>query len=354
MHAQNITTSKDTERWELELKAELPAEELTAYRKKTIAELTKEAKIDGFRPGKAPESVIVKHYGERTILERAAEHAVKHELPEILAKQEANIVDTPRVSIEPVEDGKPLKFTARAPLAPEVKLSDYKKIASKFNKEKQEQAVTDEEHAAALTHLKRERARIDAIESGKTPQEAAEHAKSMADNDLPALDDEFAISVGYENAEKFTDTVRMNIKNEKDMRETEKTRSSMLDVIVKDATIHFPTILREYELDDIEARLAGDLERMGVTVEKYLETIKKTRDELRKEWAPAAEHRAKVRLILAEIARKENIEPDPDALAQEIARALEHLKNADPSLLRAHIAHAMRNEAVMQWLESQK
>lgn len=354
MHAQNIKISKDTERWELEVKAELPADAIASYRSETIAELAKDAKIDGFRPGKAPEAVIVKHYGEKAILEHAAEHAVKHELPELLAEQKANIVDAPRVSIEPLEPGKPVKFTARGPLAPEVTLADYKKIAAKHNKNKQDQAVTDEEHNAALAHLKRERARIDAIEGGKTPQEAAEHTKGLEEKDLPPLDDEFALAVGYESADNFTNAVRDNIKHEKELREAEKVRMATLDEIVAQSKINFPAILSDYELDDMEARLAGDLERMGMTVDKYYATIKKTREDLRQEWLPAAKQRAQVRLVLADIARKENIEPDQEALTREVAHAQEHYKNADPSILLAHISHAMRNESVMKWLEEQK
>lgn len=352
--AQNVKVTRDETRWELEIRGEIPAEVLANYRSETLKELGANAKIDGFRPGKAPEAIIVQHFGEAGILERAAEHAVKHEIPEILAKEKANIVDAPRVSVEPPAPGKPLVFVARAPLAPEIKLSDYKKIAAKKNTQKEVQDVTDKEHSEALLHLRRERARIDAIEAGKKPDEAAEESKKIEEKDLPALDDAFAQSIGYEHASAFHEAIRTNMKKEKDQREQEKIRTGILDEVVKAATIHYPAILREYELDDMEARMAGDLERMGTNVESYLKTIKKTKDDLRKEWEKSADERARVRLVLGEIARVEKIEPDEKKLEDEVHHAKEHYKDADESVLRAHITHALRNEAVMTWLEAQK
>jgi FKBP-type peptidyl-prolyl cis-trans isomerase (trigger factor) len=353
-NATNVTVSRDDARWELELRGEIPAEALIKYRAEALREVTAEAKIDGFRPGKAPESVILKQYGEQTILEHAAEHAVQDEIPEILAKEKANIVESPRVSIEPPVAGEALKFVARAPLAPETKLPDYKKIAAAKNAEKVESVVTDEEHAQTMAHLKREKVRVQGLEAGKDPAAAMEDARKMADGELPALDDEFVKSLGYESVDKFSDVVRENLKNEKELKETEKRRAALLDELVKKSEIKYPALLKEYELDDMEARMAGDLERMSTTMDKYLASVKKTREDLRKEWDPQADERAKVRLVLSEIARTEKLEPDAERLAHEIKHAKEHYPQANDAALRAHISHALRNEAVISWLESQK
>jgi len=349
--AKNIKVSRDEDRWELELRGEIPAAALERHRAHAVREFVAEAKIDGFRPGKAPESVVIKHYGEQAILEHAAEHAVKDEIPEILAKEKANIVESPRVSIEPPIVGEPLKFVARAPLAPEVELPDYKKIAAKKNAGKTEVTITDEEHAQTMTHLKREKVRVKGLEEGKDPAAAIEDARKMEEKDLPALDDEFVKSLGYESVEKFSDVVKENLKTEKELRETEKRRAALLDELVKESKIKYPAILKEYELDDMEARMAGDLERMGTTIDKYLSTVKKTIADIRKEWDKQADERAKVRLVLSEIARAEKLEPDTERLRHEIEHAKEHYPQANDAILRAHISHALRNEAVIAFLE---
>ncbi|MDO8514512.1 MAG: trigger factor [bacterium] len=347
----NVKVSRDEEKWEVEVKAEIPAEVLSRYRTDALKEIKKTAKLDGFRQGHAPEERIIQVYGESAVLREAVQHAIEHELPELLASEKLLIIESPRVTTDTPEAGKSLVFTARAALAPSVELPDYKKIADKHTSQKEEVSVSDEEHAQALTHLRRERARIDKIESGTEAQKAAEESRATKEEELPLLDDAFVQSLGYESAEKFRDALRINIKTEKEMQATEKRRAAMLDDLVRDSKIFYPAALREYELDDMEARLKDDLSRMGTTLDAHLTQTKKTREGIRAEWKDAADKRAKVRLILTEIARKESIEPEEKALEKEVAHAREHYKQADPQALRAHIAHALRNNAVLKFLE---
>src|SRR3989344_4887624 len=142
----NVKVSRDESAWEFEVRAEIPAEALAKYREETLKEFQKTAKVDGFRQGNAPLERIVQIYGEEAILKHAVEHAIQHELPELLAKEQALIVETPRVSIEQIERDMPVKFTARAALAPAVEFPDYKAIAREKNAQKEEIAVSDEEH----------------------------------------------------------------------------------------------------------------------------------------------------------------------------------------------------------------
>jgi len=351
------TVTRDEKRWELELKGEIAPESLEEHRKHVLLELKKDAHLQGFRPGKAPEEAVIRSVGEPEILRRTIEHAIHHELPEMLAAEAAPIVASPQVTVESAPKSfpatEPIVFTARAPLAPEVKIADYKAIAKKHNASKTEVTVTDEEHADTLNHLKRERARITKVELGLPPQEAMEESQKMEVKDLPDLDDEFVKTLGYESSEKFTEVVRTNIKTEKEMRETEKRRAGMLDEMVKDSKIHYPAILKEYELDDMEARMKQDIERMGLTMEKYFAETKKTREEIRTQWNEAADNRAKMRLVLSDIARQEKLDAEPERLETEIKHAKQHYASADDASLRAHISHAMRNEAVINWLEKQ-
>ena len=347
----NVKVTRDDNAWEAEIKAEIPAELLAHYRTEALKEIKKTAKLDGFRPGKAPEERIIQTYGEGAILREAVEQAIQHELPELLAAEKLFIIESPRVTTDTPEQGKSLTFTARAALAPSVELPDYKKISAKHTATKEEIVVSDEEHAQALTHLRRERSRIDKIESGTEAQKAAEESRAADPKELPELDDAFVQSLGYESAEKFRDALRANIKTEKEMQAREKRRALIRDELVKDSKISYPAALREYELDDMEARLKDDLSRIGQTLESYFTQTKKTREQVRAEWKDAANKRAKVRLVLTEIARKESIEPDEKALLHELEHARKAYPQADPAALRAHISHAMRNDATLRFLE---
>ena len=372
--AQNIKIAHDDGAWEVELKAEIPADAMVRYRDEAVKEVQKTAKMDGFRPGKVPLEKIVAVYGEPQLLRLAAERAIQKELPEILAKENILVIEAPRVQTEPPEAGKPLSFTARAPLPPEVTLPDWKKIAKEHGEKKQGVTVSDDEYLQAQNHIRRERARIENIEKGEEPGKAQEAARKLPEADLPPLDDEFAKTLGYESSAHFGEMLRSNIKSEKEMQEKQVRRNAILEGIVTAATIKYPAVMREYELDDMETRIREDLARMGMTFEQYLAQTKparpdarlndavgqdpghsggKTRETLRKEWQEAADKRAKTRLILNEIARTEKITADEAAIEKEFAHAKEHYKETPAENLRAGIAHAMRNEKVLELLENQ-
>ncbi|MEY4747308.1 MAG: hypothetical protein RLZZ416_357 [Candidatus Parcubacteria bacterium] len=348
---RDVKISRDENAWEVAIEGEIPADVCARYREETLDEMQKDAKLDGFRPGKAPLERIIQIYGEATILRHAAEHAIRHELPQLLASEELLIIESPRVTTEEPESGKALKFKAAAALAPQVELPDYKEIAARANATKEEISVTDREHEEAMMHLRRERHRIEKLEAGVEAQKAHEESRAAPSENLPALDDEFVKSLGFESAERFSKALRANIKTEKEIQAREKRRAEILDELVEKSTVRYPPALREYELDDMEARMKGDLERMGTSYEGYLAQAKKTKEQLRDEWKDAADKRAKVRLILTEIARIETIEADKARLDEEVKRAKQHYPHADEGALRAHIAHALKNDATLEFLE---
>ena len=351
MSATDVKITRDESTHEVEIKGEISTDALAHAYDAVLKDIQKTATIDGFRIGHAPLDRILAMYGEPMVLNRAAEHAIQDALPLILAKEQIMIVASPRVEAGTPTKGAPFSFTARAPLMPSITLPDYKKIAEKAMWQKEDASVTDEEHAEATTHIRRERARIDKIESGTEPAKAAEESAMMDISDLPELDDAFVQSLGLADAATFADTLRANIKNEKELRASEKRRAAMLEELVKQSTVRYPIMLQEYELDDMETRMKEDIARAGASLEGYLSEIKKTREVLRATWKDAADSRAKVRLILGEIARVEHIEPDATALDNEVQNAIKHYKDADPATLRTHIAHAMRNEATLRFLE---
>src|SRR3989344_7609618 len=121
----NVKVTRDDAAWEAEIKAEIPAELLVHYRTEALKEIKKTAKLDGFRPGKAPEEEIVRVYGEGAILREAVQHAIQHELPELFAAEKLFIIEYPHVTTDTPEQGKSLNFTARAATETSVELTAF-------------------------------------------------------------------------------------------------------------------------------------------------------------------------------------------------------------------------------------
>src|SRR3989344_893440 len=106
------TIKRDEKAWELDIKGEIAPEQIAEHRSHVIKEMTKDAQLPGFRPGKAPEAAVVKAVGDAEILKRTIEHAIQHELPEIIAGESVNIVAAPRVMVESA----PKSFPATEPI----------------------------------------------------------------------------------------------------------------------------------------------------------------------------------------------------------------------------------------------
>jgi trigger factor len=91
-----------------------------------LKSLAREVKIDGFRPGKVPQHVIKKMYGERVRGEIAG-NLIETTYIEALKEQNLNPVGYPH--IHPVDEAEGFKYTAEFEVYPEISLEGIEQIA---------------------------------------------------------------------------------------------------------------------------------------------------------------------------------------------------------------------------------
>ncbi len=122
----------------------------------------KTAKIAGFRPGKAPKEVFIKHYGMESLYYEASNKAVEKAYDKMLEENnDLEIVAQPRVDMTNIgEKGVEFEFTLT--LKPEVELGTYKGLKAKKEKVK----VTKEEIADSIEHM-REHYKENIVKDGK-------------------------------------------------------------------------------------------------------------------------------------------------------------------------------------------
>ncbi len=117
---------------------------------KAFKKLNKEAKIDGFRPGKAPKEVYIKKYGMTSLYMEAAESCL-NEAYEMMLKENGDdvIVAQPEINLSAVTDDY-VEFKFSLTLKPEVKLGKYKGLSVK----KEEVKVTKKEVSEAIEQMR--------------------------------------------------------------------------------------------------------------------------------------------------------------------------------------------------------
>src|ERR1035437_7925371 len=336
---------------EIEIEGEIDAELFESYFTKALKKIGETLKLDGFRQGKIPEGVLLSKIPEISILEEMAEMALSEYYPEIIADEKLDAISRPKISTTKLARKNPLGFKIKTAVMPEIKLPDYKVIAKKVNGEitdaEKNIIVTDEDLENTITDIRKSRA-------PKVNLPAAEiDAKSIPEV-LPEFNDAFVQALGpFKDVEDFKIKLKENIKLEKENTLKEKTRLKIIEKIIEKSVLDLPEILVDIELDKILYRMESDITQMGLKFEDYLKHLNKTKEDLRKDFRVDAEKKAKLALILNEIAKEEKITADPEKVAMEVAAILEQYKDADPERAQMHAENVLTNEKIFQFLENQ-
>lgn len=329
---------------EVQMDIEIPFEVVQGFRQDAIKEISSEIEIDGFRKGSAPEKIVVQKVGEMMVLEKSSYRAIYNVIPLVLAEEKIDALTFPNITVTKIAPENPLEFKMNVISMPEISLPDYKSIAKSVEKEK-EVEVTDKEIDEYIEYIRRQRAQGLAMAEGK-----------KIDNEnleLPEFDDEFVKSLGeFKSVDEFKTKLKENMLEEKKLRNTETNRIKIIEAIVEKVSEDVPEVLVEQEVERMFAKFKHDIERFRMKTEDYLAQIKKTEDELKKEWHTDAVKRVKMNLILPKIAEAEKLEVNEKEIDHEVKHLLEHDKDINEVHARSYVKNVLTNEAVFKFLET--
>jgi trigger factor len=377
---------------------DVDSQRLEAARHRAARKLASRGKIPGFRPGKAPYDVIVRHYGDAAIYEQAVDLLVDELYPEIL--KEADVNPAAAGSLEKIEGTDVPRLTFKVPLTPEVELGAYRDIRLAYDfqapgAEALDKGLEDLRHAYASTEtvdrsiqegdyiladltsdkpsltrqgfavLVRPEEQSDefpfpgftrhllGLKAGDTVRVehtfAADHAdavlagqaaemtatvKAVRSVNLPALDDDFAKTVGkYESLDALKEALAKEIeaRARADFEDAYFTR--LVDRVREGAELKYAPQTLEHEaghvVDDMRQRLA----QQGLELETYYKMRNTDAAKfLDEEARPVARKRLERALILDEVARQEKIEVDSSSLDQEFNSTLADLQTQGVNL----------------------
>lgn len=279
---QNLTNSQ------VELKIEVPAEEFQGFIDKAVLDLGQNVEVEGFRKGKAPKKVIEEKIGQEKILQHAAQDCIKQNYVKAVKEQKIEPLGQPAVEILKMASGNPFEFKVKVAVLPEIKLADYKKIASQ---------------------VKKQEVKITQAEMDKLIQE-------------------------------------------KERKEKDRLRQEILDKIAQASQLEIPEILIESEknrmLQDIKMQVP---QMLGVSFEEYLKKIEKTEKEMLDSLLPEAEKRVKNSLILREIEKKEDVKVQEQELDAEMQKISKMMPGLDKNQLKEYTESVIKNEKTFQLLE---
>jgi trigger factor len=142
-----------------ELELEIPAEEVSKSTEKVAKEFAKVARVPGFRPGKAPISLIKRRFAEE-IKSEVLQNLVPETVEKAVTEQKLTPISQPQVDKLDFHEGQPVKFRASFDVLPDFQLANYKNLEI----EMPEMTITDEDVNKALAEMQQRAAAFSPVE----------------------------------------------------------------------------------------------------------------------------------------------------------------------------------------------
>ncbi len=308
----------------------VPAEE---FEKATVEAYNRQKNrisIPGFRKGHAPKAMIEKMYGAGIFYEEAVDIILDRTYPEACRESGLEIASRPEISVDKIEKGSDLVYTATVAVKPEVELGEYKGIEV----EKADSVVTDEEVEAEIKRTQERNARIVSIDDAD---------REVKDGDIVNIDfngfvdgkefaggkgEDYPLTIGshsfIDNFEdqlvghKAGEEVEVNVTFPEDYHAEElKGKPALFKVTIK--------TIKEKQLPEIDDDFASEVSEFE-TLAEYKDSVKKEIKERKEKWA-AQENENKV--VAAVVANAKIDVPDAmidteaEQLVQNFRRRIE-------------------------------
>lgn len=137
---------------------------------------------------------------------------------------------------------------------------------------------------------------------------------------LPELDDEFAKSLGqgFETADALREDVATHLQAMAEQSARRSYENKAIDALIEASAVEFPAVIAEREIDRLIGAQESELQASKISLEDYLRSQNKSREELREQLRPIATKNIAGSLALGKLAEAEKIEVSAAEIDEEI------------------------------------
>ena len=359
---------------------EIPFEEVEKTKERVTSSLRQRVRLPGFRPGKAPLSMIQSRF-ESDIRNEVLEMLLPQAFREKMEKDGFKVVGQPNISDLKYEAGQPIHFKADFEVAPEFEMAEYRGLAAKY----EEPQVSDEEMEKRLESMRESKA--DYANLDPRPIEAGDHVlvhlksleglaepidtdvqievsgeetlpvfkdsligmnpdetksvdviypedygqenlagktvkfeltpKTLRKKELPALDDEFARDLGdFQTLDELKDAIRKSIFSEKQYAAQQTAKEELIDKLVDANQFPIPEAYVDRQVENQVRMQLNDLAGRGIDPE----SIKLDWAKVKENQQEKASRNVRASLLIEKIADKEGIAATKDEVDGEVQR----------------------------------
>jgi trigger factor len=309
----------------VKLTIEFAGDTIPKHEQMMVNRYAKSAKIPGFRPGKAPASMVKEKFKEE-IRRDVVSHLLEAGLSEALQQTKLSPVSRPQVEINQIGEGKPFAFSAEFEVEPEINLKGYKGITLK----KQVTEPTDADVEGTFKNLRERMATLEPLLAEKAAKgnfAVVEVGFSLKDN--PSRKEEarsYTVELGANrvlpNVEKAL--LEMKVGENREVEEIFPADYGDKDVAGKTALFTVKLLeLKNRVLPELNDAFAAQLKE-GANLESLTKEIRENIKQSKEEEAKKTQRQEIVDHLIAE-----NKFEVPESLVQEQEAALMQWMNDD-------------------------
>jgi trigger factor len=363
------------------LAIEVPFAELEPSLQKAYKAIGSQVTIPGFRKGKVPAAVIDQRVGRGAVLTEAVQDVIPSQILAAVREHEVKTLGRPEVEITEFGDGQPLRFTAELDVRPQIALPALDEITvtvdeiAVTDEEIDTQLNGLRERFATLKTVDRPAANgdyvqldlaatvdgeevpggsatnishevgsgqllpgLDEVLVGMSASESATFttqlvggefggrdaqvsvtARTVKEKQLPALDAEFAqLASEFDTLDELRDDLRARLTRVKRVEQLYAARDKALQALVEASEVPAPEGVVREEVEHRKEAMTDQLQRIGASLEEYLESEGKTEEQVDAELAEAASEGVRIQLVLDTLADAEDTQVSDDEFGHEI------------------------------------
>lgn len=387
---------------QVKITVEVPFEELAPAIDAAYRKISRQVKVQGFRPGKVPPRILDQRVGRGYVLEEALNDALPQLYSDAVQEAEIRAVGRPEVEIGTFGDGEPLVFSATVDVRPEVALPDYEGLpvtvddAEVSDETVEEQVRGLQDRFATLAGVDRAvedgdfvtldisatvdgelvegseatglsyqvgsdslLPGIDEVLVGMTAGETRPFdsdlqwgelagrtaavevtVQSVKVKQVPDLDDEFAKTASeFDTLDELREDLRNRLQRVQRLQQGLQARDRTLEALIERVDVPLPEAMVAAEVEWRHNRVEQDVQGAGMTLEQYLEAQAQSHDEFHEELRRGAEQAVKAQMVLDAIADKEEIGVSDADLSDQVVRQAQR-SGADPNELAQQIVQS--------------
>jgi len=138
-----------------EVEITVPVDEIDRETERVVTGIQKKVRLPGFRPGKAPASLVRSRFANE-VRHDVLESLIPKHLQKKFKDEDLKVVGTPNITEVHFDKGEPLRFKAEFEVAPEVPLNEYRGVTIHYT----EPVVTDEDIDKRIEQLREQKAQL--------------------------------------------------------------------------------------------------------------------------------------------------------------------------------------------------